>query len=170
MGLTNAEKVIKNAERDNIKKTLQSHDYVYETLDNLNADGRELTTSLIKQIHSNIMIHQQQATSVDQFGNKSKTPLLLGAYKRNPNNPSIAQGQVHEYCPYEHVDSEMENLVKFHEKNVRRKVNPIIQAAWLHHSFIAIHPFQDGNGPRGAGNFHDGIKKKRLFTVHSFIG
>src|SRR6266704_240630 len=24
--------------------------------------------------------------------------------------------------------------------------HPVIRAAWLHHRFVAIHPFQDGNG------------------------
>ena len=39
---------------------------------------------------------------------------------------------------------EMERLVELHGQNAH--LHPIILAAWLHHRFIRIHPFQDGNG------------------------
>jgi hypothetical protein len=51
---------------------------------------------------------------------------------------------VFEYCPPEHVDREMERLVEMHLAHA--DVAPEIEAAWLHHRFVQIHPFQDGNG------------------------
>ena len=145
----NSASQINQPEPDKLIQTLKSHEYVYDTLELLNAEDRPLTTSLIKQIHVNMMAHQQEAVGVDQFGNKYKTKLRMGEYKINANNPLTGAGHVHEYCPYEHVDSEMENLLRFHQKNIQRRVHPVIQAAWLHQNFIAIHPFQDGNGRVG---------------------
>ena len=38
----------------------------------------------------------------------------------------------------------MDNLVKWY--NSYDKEDPLLVAAWLHHRFTQIHPFQDGNG------------------------
>jgi hypothetical protein len=57
-----------------------------------------------------------------------------------------ADGTVHEYCPPEHVASEVDRLIRFHLEHLVRGVSPHIEAAWLHHAFTQIHPFQDGNG------------------------
>lgn len=81
-----------------------------------------------------------------------------------------------QYCPPEHVDAEMERLVQMHLMHARGVENDgtdadgpwiqtdeeasqvrgsllgpwrlpyVVEAAWLHHRFAQIHPFQDGNG------------------------
>ncbi|MEW6281502.1 MAG: Fic family protein, partial [Candidatus Eremiobacterota bacterium] len=56
------------------------------------------------------------------------------------------EGQVHEYCPPEHVASEVEQLLNLHAQQTEDGVPPELEAAWLHHRFTQIHPFQDGNG------------------------
>ncbi|MDE3194864.1 MAG: Fic family protein [Acidobacteriota bacterium] len=53
---------------------------------------------------------------------------------------------MHEYCPPEHVASEMDALIAMHTEQTSRGVQPYVEAAWLHHAFTQIHPFQDGNG------------------------
>lgn len=63
-----------------------------------------------------------------------------------PNNPTRENGSFHEYCPPEQVASEMDRLVAMHAQHIEEKVQPEVQAAWLHHAFTEIHPFQDGNG------------------------
>ena len=40
----------------------------------------------------------------------------------------------------------MERLVGLHASHEGLGVPPEIEAAWLHHRFTQIHPFQDGNG------------------------
>jgi hypothetical protein len=49
-----------------------------------------------------------------------------------------------EYCPPLHVQSEMESLIKLYESSA--DAHPLVRSAWLHHRFIQIHPFEDGNG------------------------
>src|SRR3989475_9752154 len=51
---------------------------------------------------------------------------------------------MHEYCPPIHVDSEVENLLRWLQEYENE--DPVIVAAWVHHRFTQIHPFQDGNG------------------------
>ncbi|MSR48253.1 MAG: Fic family protein [Planctomycetes bacterium] len=90
--------------------------------------------------------HQETCDAVDQFGVPREVPLLRGAWKRWPNNPgSPGRADVlHEYCPPVHVESEMDQLVAWHAAHA--DVAPVVEAAWLHHRFTEIHPFQDGNG------------------------
>ena len=106
--------------------------------------GRALSTSYIKELHSLFTRHQPTAEGRDQFGNALRIPLIRGAYKRQANNPTRPDGTVHAYCPPEHVAAEMDRLVEMHAKH--GDAAPEVEAAWLHHRFTQIHPFQDGNG------------------------
>ena len=53
---------------------------------------------------------------------------------------------MHEYCPPEHVASEMDALIRMHAEHQVRDTPIEVEAAWLHHRFTQIHPFADGNG------------------------
>lgn len=106
---------------------------------------REISTSFIKELHALMTRHQHTATGKDQFGNTVEIPLRRD-WKLLPNNPTRADGSVHEYCPPEQVAPEIERLVKLHLEHESMGVPPEVEAAWLHHRFTQIHPFQDGNG------------------------
>ena len=115
------------------------------------ADGtRPLSTSLIKQLHQFMTRQQRTAAGFDIFGRRREIPLLHGAFKTRPNNPRRAgDRKVHQYCPPEQVDSEMDRLIEEHHAHAAQQVPPDVGAAWLHHRFVQIHPFQDGNGRVG---------------------
>ena len=51
---------------------------------------------------------------------------------------------MHEYCPPIHVDAEVENLLRWLAEY--QNEDPVLVAAWFHHRFTQIHPYQDGNG------------------------
>ena len=106
--------------------------------------NRSLSTSYVKEIHALITRHQHVVEAVDSHGKNTTVPLISGDYKRQPNNPRRPDGELHEYCPPEHVSSEMDRLIEMHLEHV--DVSPEVEAAWLHHRFTQIHPFQDGNG------------------------
>lgn len=106
--------------------------------------SRDLSTSYIKELHSLFTRHQKSAEGRDQFGQSVVVPLIRGEYKRQPNNPTRPDGTLHAYCPPEHVAAEMDNLIALHSQH--DSVAPEVEAAWLHHRFAQIHPFQDGNG------------------------
>ena len=54
------------------------------------------------------------------------------------------------------LDSEIDNFVEWHTKHRVEGYHPLLVAAWLHHAFSQIHPFQDGNGrvARALLNWH----------------
>ena len=105
---------------------------------------RTLSTGYIKELHSLFTRNQPFAEGRDQFGNKSRVPLLRGDYKKRSSNPMRPNGTLHPYCPPEHVVAEMDQMIAWHVDH--DDVAPEVEAAWLHHRFVQIHPFQDGNG------------------------
>jgi ElaB/YqjD/DUF883 family membrane-anchored ribosome-binding protein len=107
---------------------------------------RPLSISFIKELHALMTRRQKTTSGKDQFGNDVEIPMLHGEWKLLPNNPTRVNGSVHEYCPPEHVASEMDRLIELHARHEQMKAPPEIEAAWLHHRFTQIHPFQDGNG------------------------
>ncbi len=110
------------------------------------AQKSELSLFYIRELHQVLTRHQETVDAVDAFKYKVQVPLLHGQWKQTPNNPTRRDGTVHEYCPPLQVQSEMESLVSMHLEHTQKGVPPEIEAAWLHHRFAQIHPFQDGNG------------------------
>ena len=107
---------------------------------------RNLSTGYVKELHSLFTRHQPFTQGRDQFGNAVQIPLDPGAYKRQSNNPTRPDGTLHQYCPPVHVAAEMDRLIALHRNHQDNNVAPEVEAAWLHHRFVQIHPFTDGNG------------------------
>lgn len=108
------------------------------------ARNRPLSKSVIHELHVIITAHQETTTAIDTLGKQFEIPLLKGKFKEHPNNPRRSDGSMHEYCPPVHVELEMENLLSWLEDY--KSEDPTIVAAWFHHRFTQIHPYQDGNG------------------------
>lgn len=129
-----------------IAAIIQDHADVLEGLFEFVKGDRSISKSYIHELHAALLRHQDTAAVRDQFGNLFEAKLLKGKYKERPNNPKKPDGSMHQYCPPEHVDSEMERLLTLHEEHEKKGVPVEIEAAWLHHRFTQIHPYQDGNG------------------------
>ena len=106
--------------------------------------NRNLTKSVVHELHAILTRHEDTTTAIDQFGKRFEIPLLKGRFKQQPNNPRRPDDSMHEYCPPVHVDAEMDNLLGWLAEY--GEDDPIIVAAWLHHRLTQIHPYQDGNG------------------------
>lgn len=107
---------------------------------------RALSTAYVKELHALLTRHQATTTALSHDGKLREVKLVRGDWKKWPNNPQRANGTVHEYCPPEQVASEMDRLVQLHHQHQEAGIPPEVEAAWLHHRFTQIHPFQDGNG------------------------
>ena len=107
---------------------------------------REMTAFYIKELQHQLTRSQETCDAEDQFGNTLQVPLLRGEWKRQPNNPRRPDGSIHEYCPPEFVQDEIDQLLTWRGEHAIDDVCPEVEAAWLHHRFAQIHPFQDGNG------------------------
>jgi Fic family protein len=110
------------------------------------ASSRALTKGFLHELHATMTQHQDTTDAVDQFGRRVKIQLRRGVFKEHPNNPVRDDGAVHQYCPPVHVDAEVERLLALYAEYQASSEDPIVLAAWLHHRFTQIHPYQDGNG------------------------
>lgn len=129
-----------------IAAIIQDHADVLEGLFQFVKGDRPISKSYIHELHAALLRHQDTSMMVDQFGNLFESKLIKGKYKERPNNPKKGDGSSHQYCPPEQVDSEMERLLALHAEHEKKSVPVEIEAAWLHHRFTQIHPYQDGNG------------------------
>ncbi len=125
---------------------LKSHrstiDFVYQWI----REGQPLTKWFICAVHQAVTARQITYQAVSQFGDRFETELHRGEFRKYPNNPTRPDGALHEYCPPEQVESELDNLIFWYESRREAGAHPLLMAAWLHHRFTQIHPFEDGNG------------------------
>lgn len=129
-----------------IAAIIQDHLDVLEGLFQFIKGDRALTKGYIHELHAGLLRHQDTTTVQDQFGSFFSAQLLQGRYKERPNNPKRPDGSIHQYAPPQQADSEMEQLLDLHRKHGQQGVPVEVEAAWLHHRFTQIHPYQDGNG------------------------
>lgn len=131
------------------KKLMQYLNDHFEAMDfifDLVKSNREFSKSFIKELHQLVTQHQDSTEAIDPFGKRVQIALLKGEFKKYENNPIREDGSKFIYCPPLQVDLEIDNLIDNYKELSKRKTSPIILAAWVHHSFTKIHPFQDGNG------------------------
>jgi Fic family protein len=107
-------------------------------------EGQDLTVLVIRDLHKIITRNQPTYEARDQFGKTFQRPLTHGQWKQQPNHVRRLDGRLLEYAPPEQVQSELERLIALH--NEAADAHPLVRSAWLHHRFIQIHPFEDGNG------------------------
>ncbi len=93
-----------------IVAVITDHEAAVDGLFDFVKGKRSLSTGYIKELHALMTRHQESVEGIDTLGRKTSVPLIHGAYKKLPNNPLRPDGTVHEYCPPEHVDSEMDRL------------------------------------------------------------
>ena len=130
-----------------LRGLLEDQQATLEAVCDLAKDGTPLSHTTIKGLHAIVTRHQDTATGIHGITRERiRIPLRKGDYKIRPNNPRRMDGFVHEYCPPEQVDSEMDAFLEFHRSHADRQLPTEVEAAWLHHAFVRIHPFQDGNG------------------------
>jgi hypothetical protein len=133
-----------NLEPAGLIDILRDHEAAIQLVIDCVTNKRTLTKGLIHELHAILAWHQHSTIAVDPLGKRLEIPLLKGKFKEQPNNPRRPGGGLHEYCPPIHVESEIDRLLAC--LGEYDKEDPIVVAAWLHHRFTQIHPYQDGNG------------------------
>lgn len=134
-----------NKPREYVLQLLRDQKDTLDGLFDFVKNERGLTTSYVKELHAALLRSQKTTEGLDTIGRHIDIPLIKGAWKTQENYP-VRNGVKYIYCPPEQVASEMDRLIALHSCHVRDSVSSEVQAAWLHHRFTQIHPFQDGNG------------------------
>lgn len=133
---------------DELIRILKDHQASAEFVTDSIRLSTPLSSFYIRELHQSLLRHQRTYIAYDQWGNQFETPLDVGGFKNQPNNPTRRDEKIHEYCPPIQVESEIDRLADLYEgyQQECEGYHQLLVAAWLHHRFTQIHPFQDGNG------------------------
>ena len=138
---------VENIEDATVKGLLADQETAYNMLFEDVASGRPLTQHAVKSWHQLVTRHQETVAGLTMDGRRVQVPFRRkGVWKNRPNNPRRPDGVMHEYCPPEHVQDEMDRFFALHAEVQRHGYPVYVEAAWMHHRFVRTHPFQDGNG------------------------
>lgn len=127
-----------------LKSQLESVDMIFQYIKSERSE-RLLSNHFIKSLHQLLTQYQKTTEAINSLGKLVSVELKKGEYKTHPNNPKRSDGTVYLYCPPEQVASEMDKLLNLYYEH-ENSTHPVVLAAWFHHAFTQIHPFQDGNG------------------------
>lgn len=122
----------------------QNHAEAIDSLHEIVKQKRPLSESFIKQLHSLLLKGIEFTYAKGTGGKLIRKPLAAGKYKTRPNHVLTISGKIHKYVEPIHVPDEMEKLLKWYDG--AKSVHPVEKAAIFHYRFVAIHPFDDGNG------------------------
>lgn len=106
---------------------------------------RPLSESWIRQVHQ-VVCGPQQTYRVHTPAGPQDHPLIKGSYKQHDNHVVQPDGSTHWYAPASEVAPEMERFAAQLSSDEFAAAHPVMQAAFVHHSFTHVHPFADGNG------------------------
>ena len=127
---------------------MKAHDVGIEHLRNLAADKGRLITSIdIRDLNKIILKEPFWKPTQTSDGQPSRAQVIPGEYKTQPNSVITATGELFEYAAPMEVPARMQAMVDWlGEALADPKQNILTIAAKLHHDFVLIHPFDDGNG------------------------
>lgn len=134
-----------NKPRDYVIQLLRDQKDALDGVFDFVRGDRILSVSYVKELHAALLRSQDFTDGIDSRGKSVEIPLIKGDWKNLANSPS-RDGVTFTYCPPEQVASEMDRLIALHREHKQKRIPSEVQAAWLHHRFTQIHPFQDGNG------------------------
>lgn len=128
---------------------MQAHDVGIAHLRDLSTDtSRLIGEGDIRGLNKIILKEPFWKPAQTAEGKPSRKQIIPGEYKTTPNNVVTATGELFEFAPPTDVPARMQALVKWLGESVNqfREADLLWLLAKLHHDFVLIHPFDDGNG------------------------
>ncbi|MEA3496711.1 MAG: Fic family protein [Bacteroidota bacterium] len=132
---------------------IKGHNEALLMLEDIVKKETEITQKFIRELHI-IILHES-------YFMKSKTPdgkivprkIEVGKYKTQPNHVLTETGEMHYFASPEETAAKMHDLIEWYREvrkdlkgNKKSNYHPLLIASIFHYKFIAIHPFDDGNG------------------------
>ena len=126
---------------------IRGHNEAINFLLGMVKDSRPMTETDIRNLHKMVLVEPYDIEVKSPSGILTKKTIRLGVYKQDPNHVETATGEIHYYASPEETTARMGDLMAWYQQaNQEKKVHPLVIASLFHHAFVAIHPFDDGNG------------------------
>ena len=101
---------------DNLLDLLQEHLTALDAIYGAVRRGQPIRRSAIRQLQQVIVAHLPTCQAMNGLGQWFDATLHPDAFKTMPNNPTQPYGVVHQHCPLEHVNSEIEHLLTWYHE------------------------------------------------------
>lgn len=127
---------------------MQAHDVGIAHLRELAEDRTRLIGETdIRNLNKIILKEPFWKPAQTSDGQATRKQIIPGEYKTSPNNVITATGELFQFAAPSDVPSRMLALIQWLEQTLSTEDPSILPLlAKLHHEFVLIHPFDDGNG------------------------
>ncbi len=128
-------------------KEMQAHDAGIFHLREVASAARPLTEADVRDLNRIILKEPYWKPALTAEGMPSRKQIIPGECKTSPNNVLTVSGEIFEFAPPSDTPASMAALVSGLRTELESTTrHPVETAAWLHHQFVLIDPFDDGNG------------------------
>jgi len=126
---------------------IRGHNKAIDFLLSIVKETRPITEADIRALHQMVLVEPYTIKAKTSEGLPTTKRITLGEYKLLPNHVETSTGEIHYYSTPEETPAKMQELMEWYKTMVANKsIHPLVTAALFHHKFVAIHPFDDGNG------------------------
>lgn len=126
---------------------IKGHNEAITFLLGLIKEERDISETDIRALHEMILVEEYETDAITEDGQPTKKKIKLGTYKTTPNSVKTRTGEMHHYASVEETPVLMKELMDWYNENkTNPEIHPLVLASLFHFKFVAIHPFDDGNG------------------------
>jgi len=115
---------------------MKAHDVAIRHLRELADDKRPMTESDVRYLNRILLKESFWKDAITPSGQATRIEILPGVYKEQPNNVRLPDGSTFAYATPSDVPIKMGELMSWLSEQLES----------VHHRFVLIHPFADGNG------------------------
>lgn len=127
---------------------MKASDLALKTIREYAADKNyPLTESTIRELNKILLVEPYWKEAITADGQPTKVEIIPGNYKQQANGVKLENGEFIAFASPQETLIKMPELVSwFREEEEKKELPLVVLAATLHHQFVSIHPFDDGNG------------------------
>lgn len=126
---------------------MHGHDVAVEHVRALASEDRPLTEVDIRDLNRILLKEGFWRVAQTADGEPTRKWIEPGRYKTQPNHVITASGELFQFTTPEETPAQMTEFVLWLRSEMESPTMGLIEfLALLHHRFIRIHPFDDGNG------------------------
>jgi Fic family protein len=125
---------------------IKGHNKAVQYLEIMVEDEREFIEADIRGLHEVILGESYDSPAQTADGTPTSKRIEVGRYKSTANHVRTVTGEIHQYATVEETPAKMTDLMSWYVATKEANIHPVVVAALFHHRFVAIHPFDDGNG------------------------
>lgn len=126
---------------------MKAHDVAIAHVRDLARSPELITEADVRNLNKIILKEPFWKIATTESGEPTRKQIIPGIYKETPNNVRTAANELFQFASPLETPAKMEQLMEWLKEEVTAKrLAPISLTAQLHHRFVLIHPFDDGNG------------------------